>query len=168
MQRTNNAHLSAAWKSLAAVAVALTMLLGFGSAASAEDLYPDAYKHVYTHGFTAVNSVGATEYKATSYASDSYAGDSGRVIHNGFNNGQGWHQTDSRDCNFNAPGNCAPIIITFDAGPSSNGTLPGSGSTDRYATAEHFLFWTSGSANYYTSSTGTRSSYYCFSTPGCP
>lgn len=141
------------------------------SAAPVADLYPygAALSHLYTHAASGINNGGQYEWRATAYARDGYIGDSGRIQLQGWNNSRGWHTTGADICYLTggAPGDCAIAPTAYDAGP--HGILPGSQSTDRYVTTEHFLFWAGGADNFYTSADGRHSSYACFTRSGsCP
>jgi len=140
-------------------------------AAPVADLYPygAALSHLYTHAASGINNGGQYEWRATAYARDGYSGDSGRIRLQGWNNSRGWHATGADICYLTggAPGDCYISPTAYDAGP--HGILPGSQSTDRYVTTEHFLFWAGGADNFYTSADGRHSSYACFTRSGsCP
>jgi len=149
------------------LALALSFVIAFS--ALAEDIYPygSANSHMYTHVADWINSAGAYEWRADAYTFDNYTDDSARITLQGWNNGIRWHATGNYVCYLNGGGDCYIPPIAYDAGPA--GRLSGSGSTARYATTEHFLFWAGGSETLYTSADGGHSSYACFARSGnCP
>jgi len=119
------------------------------------------YQSVYG-GLGGVNTLGYREsgqWKAYAYSNYNYSGVTVIIGTRGYNNSGGWHYTGSTGCN--ADRSCTTPPFSFDEDINSP---PSSG---RYATSQHTYIFSDGSDDFYTSSTGSNSSYICYIYAGC-
>lgn len=139
------------------IAIAMVLVISLTSVHLALAEYQSVYG-----GLGGVNTSGYYEtgnWKATAYSNYNYSGVTVIVNSRGFNNSGGWHYTGSTSCSGDA--SCSAVAFSFDA---ANNQPP---SSYRYATTQHTYVFSDGSDDFYTSSTGSQSSYLCYIYPAC-
>lgn len=148
------------------IALTTTLVLSLVSAQVAL-AYPPIHPYGYDNSEFETDAwfdSGDRNYKAFGYSFDNYGEDRVDTEVRGFNNGVvGWHRVDRAYCAVYAYApagqrSCTTRDIYYDQAPG--GGSPGSGSTGRYATTQHYVTWSGGNDIFYTSGDNNARAYH--------